>query len=136
VFRLSKTRREIRIIVLQVLCESDTVDHDPKDVLSRILKEESVVTDSSNFAHQLVHNVLENIHELDNIIEAYATTWPVSQMPIVDKNLLRMAIAEMQFGLDSPQGAVVNEVVEIAKIFGSESSPGFINGVLGSLLDR
>ena len=58
-FRLSKTRREIRIIVLQVLCESDTVDHEPKDVLSRILKEESIVTDSSNFAHQLVHNVLE-----------------------------------------------------------------------------
>ena len=88
------------------------------------------------FAQQLVHKVLENIHELDNIIEAYATTWPVSQMPIVDKNLLRMAIAEMQFGLGTPQGAIVNEVVEIARFFGSESSPGFINGVLGSLLDR
>ncbi len=133
---LSKTRREIRMIVLQVLCESDTVSHDAKDVLTRVVSEQSVRAEESKFAYQLVQNVLENIPELDNIIEEYATAWPISQMPIVDKNLLRMAIAEMQFGIDVPQGVVVNEVVEIAKIFGSESSPGFINGVLGSLLDR
>ena len=133
---LSKTRREIRMIVLQVLCESDIVSHDAKDVLARVVSEQSVRVKESKFAYQLVQNVLENIPELDNIIEEYATAWPISQMPIVDKNLLRMAIAEMQFGIDVPQGAVVNEVVEIAKIFGSESSPGFINGVLGSLLDR
>ena len=124
---LSKTRREIRMIVLQVLCESDIVSHDAKDVLARVVSEQSVRVEESKFAYQLVQNVLENIPELDNIIEEYATAWPISQMPIVDKNL---------FGIDVPQGAVVNEVVEIAKIFGSESSPGFINGVLGSLLDR
>mgnify|MGYP006218083443 CR=1 FL=1 len=124
------------MIVLQVLCESDTVAHDAQNVLSRIISEQGITLDDATFAYELVHNVLENICELDNIIESYATAWPLSQMPIVDKNLLRMAIAEMQSGQGAPQGAIVNEVVEIAKIFGSESSPGFVNGVLGSLLNR
>lgn len=124
------------MIVLQVLCESDTVAHDAQNVLSRMLSGEDVTSNTSMFAYELVHNVLENIQELDNIIESYATAWPLSQMLIVDKNLLRMAIAEMQSTVDVPQGAIVNEVVEIARIFGSESSPGFVNGVLGSLLDR
>ena len=124
------------MIVLQVLCESDTVAHDAQNVLARIISEEGITLNASTFAYELVHNVLENICELDNIIESYATAWPLSQMPIVDKNLLRMAIAEMQSGQGVPQGAIVNEVVEIAKIFGSESSPGFVNGVLGSLLNR
>mgnify|MGYP006164232853 CR=1 FL=1 len=124
------------MIVLQVLCESDTVSHNAGDVLSRVLTEEKISLEGSKFARELVHNVLENISGLDSIIETYATTWPVSQMLVVDRNLLRMAIAEMESGLGVPQGAIVNEVVEIAKIFGSESSPGFVNGVLGSLLDR
>ena len=124
------------MIVLQVLCESDAVAHDAQNVLSRIVSEEDITLNASTFAYELVHNVLENISELDNIIESYATSWPLSQMLIVDKNLLRMAIAEMQSGKSVPQGAIVNEIVEIAKIFGSESSPGFVNGVLGSLLNR
>jgi len=56
-------------------------------------------------------------------------------MAIVDRNVLRMAIAEIKWGVDSPPGAIVNEAVELAKAFGAEGAPGFVNGVLGSFLN-
>ena len=132
---LVTSRRETRVIVLQVLCESDSVAHEAISVLHRTMAEHDVAPGASEFATYLVSNVLVNRDELDNIITAYAPSWPLSQMAIVDRNVLRMAIAEIEWGVDAPPGAVVNEAVELAKAFGAEGSPGFVNGVLGALLN-
>ena len=132
---LVTSRREIRVIVLQVLCESDTVAHEANSVFHRTMSEYDVTSEASEFATYLITNVLVNLNELDKIITAYAPNWPLSQMAIVDRNVLRMAIAEIEWGVDSPPGAVVNEAVELAKAFGAEGSPGFVNGVLGTLLN-
>ena len=86
------------------------------------------------FAHQLVDGVLENKAEIDKIISAFAPNWPIDQMAIVDKNILRVAIYEMVLGGETPPKVAINEAVELAKSFGSDSSPKFVNGVLGSVM--
>ena len=78
--------------------------------------------------------VLENIGEIDKIISEFAPSWPISQMAIVDRNLLRMGIYEISMGSGTPPKVAINEAVEMAKAFGSESSPRFVNGVLGAVM--
>ena len=128
------TRRDTRILSLQILCEVDTVNHDVEIVLSQIRHNNEMSSKDDQFVCKLVNNVLENLQQLDNMIITYAPSWPINQMPVVDRNLLRMAIGEIEWVSSTPNKVVVNEAVEIAKIFGSERSPSFVNGVLGSFL--
>ena len=128
------TRRDTRILSLQILCEVDTVNHDVEIVLSQIRHNNEMSSKDDQFVCKLVNNVLENLQQLDNMIITYASSWPINQMPVVDRNLLRLAIAEIEWVTSTPNKVVVNEAVEIAKIFGSERSPSFVNGVLGSFL--
>ena len=128
------TRRDTRILSLQILCEVDTVNHDVEIVLSQIRHNNEMSSKDDQFVCKLVNNVLENLRQLDNMIITYAPSWPINQMPVVDRNLLRMAIGEIERVSSTPNKVVVNEAVEIAKIFGSERSPSFVNGVLGSFL--
>ena len=128
------TRRDTRILSLQILCEVDTVNHDVEIVFSQIRHNNEMSSKDDQFVCKLVNNVLENLQQLDNMIITYAPSWPINQMPVVDRNLLRMAIGEIEWVTSTPNKVVVNEAVEIAKIFGSERSPSFVNGVLGSFL--
>ena len=128
------TRRDTRILSLQILCEVDTVNHDVEIVLSQIRQDNEMSSKDDQFVCKLVNNVLENLQQLDNMIITYAPSWPINQMPVVDRNLLRMAIGEIEWVNSTPNKVVVNEAVEIAKIFGSDRSPSFVNGVLGSFL--
>ena len=128
------TRRDTRILSLQILCEVDTVNHDVEIVISQIRHNNEMSSKDDQFVCKLVNNVLENLQQLDNMIITYASSWPINQMPVVDRNLLRMAIGEIEWVTSTPNKVVVNEAVEIAKIFGSERSPSFVNGVLGSFL--
>ena len=127
-------RREARIVVLQSLCESDLVDHDLMAVLWRRIDESDLPDGYHEFAYGLVMEVFENCSEVDNMIMAHAPSWPLNQMAVVDKNVLRLAITEIKWRRDIPHGVTVNEAVELAKTFGSETSPGFVNGVLGSVI--
>lgn len=133
--RRPTTRRTTRIVALQVLHEADSVRHDPMLVLRRRAEEESLSSSAAAFACTLVKGVLEKREELDNIIAAFAPSWPISQMAIVDRNILRMAIFEIMRGDETPPKVAINEAVELAKVFGSESSPKFVNGVLGSVME-
>tara|TARA_B100001964_G_C14149712_1_gene561433 strand:+ start:35 stop:469 length:435 start_codon:yes stop_codon:yes gene_type:complete len=128
------TRRDIRILSLQILCEVDTAGHDSEMVLAKAKHDYQMLSKDEEFVCNLVDNVLVNLQQLDNMIMSYAPSWPIRQMPVVDRNILRMAIGEIEWVSGTPKKVVVNEAVEIAKIFGSERSPSFINGVLGSFL--
>ena len=126
-------RREVRVLVLQALCEYDAVGHDAINVLERILDDCKIEDEYRSFALDIVEKVLENFSSIDNIIGELASDWPLSQIAIVDKNVLRMAISELRWCSEGvPEKAVLNEAVELAKRYGSESSPSFVNGVLGS----
>ena len=129
------SRRESRVLVLQSLCEADIVPHEVMDVLARLVEENHILEDVEQFSSDLVSNVLVNRVELDNIITSYASDWPLEQMALVDRNLIRMSLAEILWGGEAPQAAVINEAIELAKGFGSERSPGFVNGVLGAFLE-
>ncbi len=128
------TRRKSRILVLQALYEADSVGHDPMLALKEKVEEEGLSPAGDEFARKLIEGVLANRQEIDKIITTFAPSWPISQMAIVDRNILRMAIYEIMLGGDTPPKVAINEAVELAKIFGSESSPKFVNGVLGSVM--
>lgn len=86
------------------------------------------------FALQLVHLYLENRREIDELIDSYADRWSLERMPLVDRNLLRLGVAEILHRPDIPPNVTINEYVELAKIFSTEDSGKFINGVLGRVL--
>ena len=128
------SRRTTRVAALQTLCEVDSVNHPLDDVLAYARQSWSFSEPASRFLGRLARGVLENIGEIDNTISEFASSWPISQMAIVDRNLLRMGIYEISIGSETPPKVAVNEAVEMAKAFGSESSPRFVNGVLGAVM--
>lgn len=128
-------RRKARKIAFQVLYEVDSVDHPWDQVSSRYLNGERLTEKTISFVRALVGGVSDNTNRIDNIISQFAQSWPVSQISVVDRNLLRLAIYELMTQRTSPPKVVINETVELAKLFGSDSSFRFINGVLGSVVE-
>lgn len=133
---MKSARRQARTMVLQALYETDTVHHDPQQVIDNRLAEELPGVEWESFARHLFFTVLQNKAQLDTIIQQHAPEWPLEQVSIIDRNLLRMALCEMTVTRDAPVKVVINEAIELAKDFGSDSSPRFINGVLGSIVNK
>jgi len=127
------TRRKARVKALQALYEIDSVKHDVADVLGRQTEEDPIEEESALFIKELVDGVLSNEGEIDRFIEIYAPAWPVAQMALVDRNILRLAIFEILFNNKVPVKVAINEAVELAKMFGGDNTPKFINGVLGTV---
>ena len=126
-------RRKARIIALKALYELDSVSHQPQEILSRLLEENPAPADVTAFVQELVSGVLEHREEIDEVIRQKAPAWPLEQVAVVDRNILRLAIYEILIDNRVPVRAAINEAVELAKSFGGESSPKFVNGVLGSV---
>lgn len=132
------SRHLSRAIAMQSLYQWDFGGKKEKD-LSKIieynLKEfaPGVSSNSKDFTEELVQEVLKNLAEIDKIIEKYAPEWPIEQITIVDRNILRIGIYELKFSKKVPPKVVIDEAIELAKTFGGESSGKFINGVLGSI---
>ncbi len=129
------TRRRTRVAAFQTLCEIDMVDHSLDHVLDHVTSSHKLSKSATDFLVVLTTGVLENIQRIDKIITEFAPSWPISQMAVTDRNLLRMAIYEMAMLDETPPKVAINEAVEVAKVFGSESSPRFVNGVLGSVME-
>ena len=130
---MAGVRRKARVVALQTLYEVDCAGHDAEKAVGRLVKEANLPEASVAFVRELVSGVLQNKGEIDRNIGNFATAWPVEQIPIVDRNILRLAIFEILLDNKVPVRAVINEAVELAKAFGSENSPKFVNGVLGSV---
>jgi N utilization substance protein B len=122
-----------RELALQSLYEMDVGGHDPTAALERLLAEHDLDESLAGFARSLLQGVLEHRPEIDAVIERTAPQWPTEQLAPVDRNLLRIAIREFLVDNLTPVSAAINEAVDLAKKYGSESSGRFINGVLGSV---
>lgn len=135
---MSGLRHRVRVAALQILFEVDVIDHPLDSVLGRRLEEETMNLEGKQFLHYLVMGVWEHRFYLDKVIEGAAPNWPVDQMSGVDKAVLRIALFELLIDNveQTPVKAVINEAVELAKNFGSDNSSRFVNGVLGSVVDR
>lgn len=130
---MSGSRHKAREVALQILYELDSSGHSFEEVMSRVTAERTVPAEAIPFVTRLVKDVLERKAELDSIIQKYAPAFPVAQLSYVDRNVLRLAISELLTG-QVPYKAVIDEAVELAKTFGSDASPRFVNGVLGSVI--
>jgi transcription antitermination protein NusB len=126
-------RHKAREVALQVLYEIDAVGHKPEDAITRILSRIEVSEDVTAFAKELVNGVISNREQLDQNIRDFAPAWPLDQISIVDRNILRLAIFEILHDNKIPVKVAINEAVELAKTFGSNNSSRFVNGVLGSV---
>ena len=127
-------RRKARVLALQVLYEIDSCNHKTEEVLTRTIQESSLPELTTGFASKLVRGIVQNKQTIDDEIRRFASLFPLEQVAIIDRNILRLAVYEILFDGDVPVKAAVNEAVELAKAFGGDSSPKFINGVLGSVI--
>lgn len=131
-----KSRTKARGIALQVLYEYDLTAH-PLGVSLEARFEDEIHDDQLfNFSSQIINGVIPLISELDDVIAEHAPEWPLDQVAIIDRNILRIALWEFAVARITPVKVAINEAVELAKIFGSDSSSRFVNGVLGSLVDH
>lgn len=121
---------------MQTLYELDCTSHSSEDIVARWLDEEGFNESSELFFRLLVDGVTTYQAQLDRIIQDYAPEWPVDQIAIIDRNILRIAIFELLVGEQTPLKVAINEAVELAKMYGSDSAPRFVNGVLGTLVER
>ena len=132
-------RRKARIAALQALYELDCTKHKAEEALAHLTTEEKLPQQALSFSEELVGGVLQHKSELDALIKKSATTFPAEHMPIIDRNILRLALFEILFHdrtpVDkTPLKVAINEAIELAKEFGSDSSPRLVNGVLGAII--
>ena len=134
---MKRERRRVRSLALQSLYEVDTVGHMPEAVIARHIENNPGLSEENvKFLRTLVLGVLQVTPQLDEWIANSAPEWPVDQLAVLDRNILRMALWELAASDETPLKVAINEAVELAKRFGSDSSPRFINGVLGTLAKR
>jgi N utilization substance protein B len=130
---MAGARRKARVLALQALYEIDAVGHKPEESVDNLLDSEHLSEDNLAFVRDLVTGVVSNKGKIDEMIEQFAPAWPIAQIPIVDRSILRLAIFEILLDNRVPVKVAINEAVELAKSFGGDASPRFINGVLGSV---
>lgn len=120
-------------MALQALYEIDAVKHEKEAVVSRLLAEGGLSAENNAFVRELVKGIMENKEPIDQYIRRFAPAWPVEQIAVIDRNILRLAIFEILFDNKVSVKVAINEAVELAKRFGGDNSPKFVNGVLGSV---
>lgn len=129
-------RHLARTITMQTLYEWDFNGRVREDILG-LLRENftQFAPDFSDqgFSEQLLQGVMDHRSDIDTTITKYAPEWPLEQITIVDRNVLRIGVFELMFSPDVPPKVAINEAIEVAKGFGGESSGKFVNGVLGAI---
>ena len=127
-----QARRQARISALQALYEIDSTQHRAGDVVAHRLEDTPLPPEGEAFLRDLVSGIVRYREQLDLLIHKYAPAWPVAQIAVVDRNILRIALYELSGASGTPPKVAINEAVDLAKLFGSDNSSRFVNGVLGT----
>jgi N utilization substance protein B len=132
------SRRQARELALQTLFQLDFNTTGKDEALQTALSEHDNIDENTRkYTENLVIGTQEHLKEIDTIIGDISNDWKIDRMPGIDRNIARMAIYEMNFGNESlPPNVVINEAIELAKLFGTEESSRFVNGILGTLVKR
>ncbi len=131
-----KERTFLRGIALQSLYEHDLTGHDVSDIIRNRFESIELTDDAKMFVIELITGVLNHKSEIDGMIVKYAPEWPLDQIAAIDRNIIRIAAYEFAVSGSTPDKVAINESIELAKTFGGETSPKFVNGVLGSIADN
>lgn len=129
-------RHLLRTVAMQCLYEWDFSGRKKKkikDIITHNIREFAPGVENADFVERLVKGALENQEKIDKLIEEFAPEWPLEQITLVDRNILRIGIYELKFDPEIPPKVAINEAIELGKAFGGPSSGKFINGVLGSI---
>lgn len=127
-------RRQARMLAFQTLFGLDLTSHAPDLAINQCLAEAGGLSDQlKDYLVLLVEGTWANLGDIDRRLAAAAPAWPLSQMARVDKSVLRLAIYELVYCDDLPDRVAINEAIELAKVFGHDSSGRFVNGVLGTI---
>ena len=121
---------------MQVLFEYDVTGHVPGVIFEYRLSEMDLDEKLADFSRSIIFGVIPLIGRLDLIIAEHASEWPLDQVAVIDRNILRIALWEFAVSKSTPLKVVINEAIELSKVYGSDSTPRFVNGVLGSLAAR
>lgn len=130
---MTSSRRKARGAALQVLYEIDLTGHNLEQAVDSLVRDTGLSGENILFVKELVKGVLASKNQLDEYIHRFAPAWPLSQLAVIDRNILRLSIYELLYVNSTPVKVSINEAVELAKAFGSDNSPKFINGVLSSV---
>lgn len=131
-----KSRTKARCVALQVLYEVDMAGHSPGPVFDQRIEENPLEDGLSEFTSQIIFGVYPLFEKLDQFISQHAPEWPMDQVAVIDRNIIRIALWEFAVSEMTPVKVAINEAIELAKLYGADSTPRFVNGVLGSLANR
>ncbi len=125
-----RKRRTARELALKFLYQTEFNSNSPDSELNSFCDRANVSEEVQNFTQALIKNILFHKKEVDELLQKISANWAPDRMAVIDKNILRLGICELLFDPTTPPKVVINEAVEIAKKFGTEESPDFINGIL------
>ena len=123
-------RRSSRELALKFLYQFELNEGDLDEQIKLFLERNSSQEDVENFMKELVVSLINKIEEIDGIIRKFSDHWVLDRMTVIDRNILRMGTCELLFSFSTPPKVVINEAIDIAKKYGNEDSPEFINGIL------
>jgi len=126
-------RRTGRELALKFLYQTEFNPDSPDSELDTFFERTKVSEEIQNFTQALVKNLLSHEKEVDELLKKISANWAPDRMAVIDKNILRLGICELLYDSTTPPKVVINEAVEIAKKFGTEESPDFINGILDKI---
>lgn len=133
---MASYRHLARTCVMQTLFSVEFRKDDAKKLLGRILEEFAPKLTEQEFAYDTLGGVLKNKEKIKKIIQKFAPQWPVEKIARIDRAILEIGIYEIAFTKDIPPVVAINESIEIAKHYGDDNSPKFINGVLSSVMKK
>lgn len=127
------TRRKSRELALQALYQGDMLKLSPLDTWPLLCDNFEINRKAAAYGRELVTGVAAHLAAIDTVIEGRAVNWRLDRMSVIDRNIMRIAVFEMNFAQDVPAGVAIDEAIELAKRFGSDDSPAFINGILDAI---
>ena len=129
-------RRSSRELALKFLYQFELNKGDLDEQIKLFLERNSSQEDVANFMKELVVSLIDKMEEIDEIIQKYSDHWILDRMTVIDRNILRMGTCELLFNFSTPPKVVINEAIDIAKKYGNEDSPEFINGILDKVYNE
>jgi len=128
------TRRRARELVLKSMYAIEQAGQSKEEIQASIIEKSGLDDNSIAFARTLFSNAIDNLKQIDKYISKLATNWKLDRIAIVDKNILRMAIAEVEYMPDIPVKVAINEAIELAKTYSTIESASFVNGILDKVM--
>ena len=129
-------RRSSRELALKFLYQFELNRGDLDEQIKLFLERNSSQEDVANFMKELVVSLIDKMEEIDEIIQKFSDHWILDRMTVIDRNILRMGTCELLFNFSTPPKVVINEAIDIAKKYGNEDSPEFINGILDKVYNE